>query len=274
METEIYHNILIHNSQLIDKNSVDTFDYSESLTIYEVIRLIDGIPLFFEDHLKRLHYSANLSGYEINLNDYEIYHSIKQLSIENQVLNGNIKLLFQFQNNQLTSFYCFFIKHNYPNELQYLNGVNVKLISVERQNPNAKIIDISYKQKLNSFIEDSLIYEALLVNKNGWITEGSKSNVFFLKNNLLFTAPKSLILPGITRKIVLKLANLAKVDIIEECVNQKDIRFYDAVFISGTSPKILPIASIDNYNFNVNHPLLKKIMDDYNFEIENYILKR
>ena len=271
MENEIYHNTLIYNSQLVDKSSVETFDYSENLTVYEVIRLIEGVPLFFEDHLKRLHYSANLSGYTINLTDYEIYHSIKQLSIENQVLNGNIKLLFQFQNNQLASFFCFFIKHNYPNELQYKNGVNVKLFSFERLNPNAKIVSIDSRQKSDSFIEDSLIYEALLVNKNGWITEGSRSNVFFLKNNLLFTSPKSLILPGITRKFVLKLANLASLDIVEECVNQKDIHFYDAVFLSGTSPKILPIASIENVSYNVDLPVIRKIMQDYDVEIEKYI---
>lgn len=274
MENEVNQNIFINNSQLVEKEHFDKYlNYNEGVIIYEVIRMINGIPLFFDEHLMRLHYSANLAGYCIRMNDSEITHSIKQLSIENQVFNGNIKLVFQFLNDKLSSFYCFFIKHSYPTELQYKNGVKVKFFPIERQNPNAKIVNSEYRNKTEEFVRENLIYEALLINKNGWITEGSKSNVFFIKNNFIFTAPKSMILSGITRQYVLKAANLRFVDVVEECVNQKDIGIYDAVFISGTSPKILPVSSIENINYNVEHPILLKIMSDYNDEITNYLDK-
>lgn len=273
MQNEIYHNILIHNSQLIDQNMINPVNYNEGIVVYEVIRMIEGIPLFVEDHLMRLHFSANLAGFKITMGDSEICHSIKQLSIENQIETGNIKILFQFLDNQLTSFYCFFIKHSYPTDLQYKNGINVKFLSFERLIPNAKIINTGFRKKTDGFINESLIYEAILLNKNGLITEGSKSNVFFIKGNLLFTAPKSMILPGITRDYVLKSAHLNSIDVIEECVNQKDIHLYDAAFISGTSPKILPVASIENVHYNVEHPIIKKLTEDYNEEIENYIRK-
>ncbi len=80
-----------------------------------------------------------------------------------------------------------------------------------------------------------------------------------------------MILEGITRKFVLKSAHLSFIDVIEECVNQKDIHLYDAAFISGTSPKILPVSSIENVNYDVNNPVLRKLMTDYNEEIERYI---
>ncbi len=273
MQSEIYHNTLIYNSQLVDKSFINNFSLNDGIVVYEVIRIIEGIPLFFEEHLMRLHFSANLTGNKIVMSDSEVSHSIHQLIIENQIFTGNIKLMLQFKNNGLVSFYCFFIKHNYPTDLQYENGVIVKLFQTERQNPNAKLINSNYKKETDLFINESLIYEALLVNKNGWVTEGSKSNVFFIKGNLLFTAPKSMILSGITRKFVLKSAHLSYIDVIEECVNQKDIQFYDAAFISGTSPKILPISSIENVSYNVNNPILRKMMADYNEEIENYIRK-
>lgn len=271
MLNEIYHNTIIYNSQLVDENIIKTINFNDGIVVYEVIRIVESVPLFFEDHMMRLHFSANLTKNKISISDSEIFHSIKQLIIENQVFNGNVKLLIQFKNNGLHSFYCFFIKHNYPTDLQYENGVLVKLFPTERQNPNAKLINTNYKKETESFINESLIYEALLVNKNGWITEGSKSNVFFIKGNLLFTAPKSMILEGITRKFVLKSAHLSFIDVIEECVNQKDIHLYDAAFISGTSPKILPVSSIENVNYDVNNPVLRKLMTDYNEEIERYI---
>ncbi len=219
MKTEICHNVFICNSQLMGKSAINLINYNKGTFVYEVIRIIDGVPLFLEDHLMRLHYSANLAGFNINISNSEINNSIKQLSIENQVFNGNIKLLFQFKDNEQMLFLCFFIKHNYPSDLQYKNGVKVMLHSTERTNPNAKLINSKLRQTTNDIIDEKMVYEVLLVNKNAWITEGSKSNVFFIKGNLLFTAPKTMVLPGITRKFIMKTAHLSGIDVFEGCVH-------------------------------------------------------
>ncbi len=271
MKNEVYHTIFICNSQLMEKNAIDLIRYYDGTVVYEVIRVIDGIPLFMEDHLLRLHNSANLAGFYIAMSDSEIINSIKQLTIENQVFNGNIKLLFQYKEHQPLQFFCFFIHHYYPSELQYKNGVKVMLYEAERKNPNAKLSHNELHQATENEIFNKKIYEVLYVNKNAWITEGSKSNVFFIKGDILYTAPKKFILPGITRKFVLKLANLAGIEVVEECIHQKNIDQYDAAFISGTSPKILPISFIENIKYNVNHPLMEKLIKDYNEEIDNYI---
>jgi len=273
MQNEISEKILIYNSQLIDNNQLNKFYADDGKFVYEVIRIINRIPLFVEDHLMRLHFSANLAGFNLNISDSQILNSILQLVHENQVDNGNIKILIQFHENQLTSFYCYFINHNYPTEIQYKNGVKVKLFSSERSNPNAKILNKKLRHQTDTYIHKNSIYEVLLVNRNGWITEGSKSNVFFIKGNLIFTAPKSMILPGITRQYVLKSAHLSFFEVIEECVNKSDINIYDAAFISGTSPKILAINSIDDITFDVNNKVLQKIVKDYNNEIEKYLMK-
>ena len=273
MKNEVYHNIFIFNSQLMEKNAIDSMNYSDGIVVYEVIRVIDGIPLFLEDHLMRLHYSANLAGFNIGITDSEINNSIKQLSIENQTFNGTVKLLFQYKGNQQLVFLCFYIKHNYPSDLQYKNGVKVILHTAERINPNAKLIHNELYETTEDIIAKKMVYEVLLVNKAGLITEGSKSNVFFIKENKLITAPTKLVLPGITRKFVLKIAQLSDIDVIEEAVHQNDIEKYDAAFLSGTSPKILPISSIGNVKYSVDHPLMGKLLKDYDEEIDNYIYR-
>ncbi len=273
MKNEAYHNVLIYNSQLMEKNAIDSISYNDGIVVYEVIRVIDGIPLFLEDHLIRLNYSANLAGFNIGISDTEINNSIKQLSVENQTFNGTVKLLFQYKGNQQISFLCFFIKHNYPSNLQYKNGVKVTLHNVERKNPNAKLLNTEFYETTEEIIAKKMVYEILFVNKSGGITEGSKSNVFFIRENRLITASKKLVLPGITRKIIMKIADLSGIEVIEECVHQKDIEKYDAAFLSGTSPKILPISSIGNTKYLVNHPLMQKLMVEYEEEIDNYIYR-
>ncbi|MEI6694501.1 MAG: aminotransferase class IV [Bacteroidota bacterium] len=271
MKNEVYNTTFICNSQLMEKNAADLIRYYDGTVVYEVIRVIDGIPLFMEDHLLRLHNSASLAGFFIAISDSEIINSIKQLTIENQIFNGNVKLLFQHKEHQPLQFLCFFIQHNYPNELQYKNGVKVRLYEAERKNPNAKLLHSKLHQASENEIHNNDIYEILYVNKNAWITEGSKSNVFFFKENVLYTAPKKMVLPGITRKYVIKYAHLSDINVVEESVHSKNIDQYDAAFISGTSPKILPISFIGSIKYNVNHPLLEKLMKDYDEEIENYI---
>ena len=271
MKTEIYHNVVIYNSQLMEKEAVNYNNFDDGDIVYEIIRLVNGIPLFLEDHLMRLYYSANIVGITIGITNSEIKNSIKQLSLENQSFNGNVKILFHCKKNGKVSFLCYFTKHNYPSVLQYKNGVEVLLYSAERNNPNAKIAKDVFRKTIDEILIKDKIYEVLLVNKNGLITEGSKSNVFFIKDNVLTTAPIRMVLPGITRKFVLKIAQLSNINVIEECVHKNDIDKYDAAFISGTSPKILAISSINDIQYNANNPLIQKLMKGYNEEIENYI---
>ncbi|MFZ4399860.1 MAG: aminotransferase class IV [Bacteroidales bacterium] len=273
MKNEIYHNILIYNSQLVEKDSIDEINLSDGVIVYEVIRVIDGIPLFLEDHMSRLNESANLAGFEININNVEINSSIRQLSIENQTLNGNIKLMFQFKKNHKLLFLCYFIKHNYPDDSEYQHGVKTILFTAERSNPLAKINDFEFRQITEEIISNKKVYEVLLVNRNGLITEGSKSNVFFIKDNIIYTAPENIILQGITRKYVIETAYYSQMEIVEKSVNKKDIKQFDSVFLTGTSPKILPVSSIGNINYDVNHPLLRKLMNEFEEEIDNYFYR-
>jgi len=276
IRSEILHNILIFNSQLKD---VSDFRYPEltqkSKVIYEVIRIINNVPLFLEDHLKRLYNSAELENSKILIKEFEIINSINQLVRENRIENGNIKIEIHFTSKIQSLFLIYFVKHYYPTEYQYENGVNVMIYQTERKNPNSKTLNLNYKRNLDTIVNDNLVYEVLLVTKDGFITEGSKSNVFFIKGQKLFTAPIDLVLPGITRKYIFDIAhNKLLIDIVEKCVNIKNISEFDSAFITGTSPKVLPINKINGKNFDVNNKVLREIMNNYNKLIDNYIFTK
>jgi len=117
------------------------------------------------------------------------------------------------------------------------------------------------------------LYEVLLVDRDGKITEGSRTNVVFVKGDEFYTAPASMVLEGITRKKVLDCLIYLGFSFVEEAVSVDKISDFDAVFLTGTSPKILPVMSIGDRVFDVNNKAIIRLIDSYNLMIQNYIRK-
>ncbi len=71
------------------------------------------------------------------------------------------------------------------------------------------------------------------------------------------------VLPGITRLKVIEIANDLNIDCIEENINYKSLQSYDGAFITGTSPKVLPVCKIDEITFDPEYPTISLIMQGY-----------
>nr|WP_090089753.1 aminotransferase class IV [Clostridium uliginosum] len=240
----------------------------DSKVVYEVLRIIDRKPLFLENHLARMKNSFNLINIEYCLNDDEIVKDINTLIEKNNKIEGNIKITYNVSEKLLR---IFFIKHSYPSELMYENGVKTILYFGERDNPNAKIINQSFRDKVNNKIKQNYAYEAILVDRNGYITEGSKSNIFMVKNNIILTSPVKSVLPGVTRGEIIKIANDNNIEVREIEYKYSDINKLQGMFICGTSPKILPINKVNDMDMNKDNKIIRKLMECYNNEIDDYI---
>ncbi len=244
--------------------------FNSDRSVYEVIRIIDGIALFLEDHFARLVSSIGMSSLHFEMDFPEFRHNITELVRLNQTENGNVKfVLAEFGKVNHWSFS--FIPHSYPDTNDYERGVNTELLFAERENPNAKIIQNIVRDKANQLIADQTIFEVLLVNRDGLITEGSRSNVFFVKGNRFYTAPAYQVLVGVTRLKVLECLTELGFTIVEEAVLASEINTFDAVFLTGTSPKVLPVRSVGKQVFNTQLPVVKELMNQYNNVIANYI---
>jgi branched-chain amino acid aminotransferase len=252
-------------------------DFNETMvssgkSIYEVIRVIDGVPLFLEKHLERLMNSVRISNLTLSLNASDIEKNILKLIEINEASEGNVKIVFNYVNDVNNKFIAYFINHNYPTVEQYENGVRAILFQGERNNPNAKIINLDFRNIVDREIKEKNVYEAILVDREGNVTEGSKSNIFMVKGNTVITAPKGLVLPGITRESILDVCINLGIEVKEQKVNFEDLRSMDGVFISGTSPKVLPVSDISSsVHFNTNNKIILSIMKAYDEKIENYI---
>lgn len=270
---EIKDKYFINNNQI--KNSVD-FNINEvsgTTSVYEVIRIIDGQPLFLKDHHERMLNSIKLSNLQLDILLNELIDHIKLLIKANNLINGNCKILVNKSLKSSKEIYCYSIKYNYPSVKEYQEGVITSIFKGIRENPNVKKVLLNFRNLVDSHIEKMNVYEAILIDNNSNITEGSRSNIFFIKDGCIYTPPQSVVLPGITRKYVFKICNNLKIPVIEKNISISTISEYESIFLSGTSPKVLPVKEIDVHNFSVNNLLLKQIMDSYDNEIITYFLR-
>jgi branched-chain amino acid aminotransferase len=263
------------NLVLTDNGWKDESEYSVSFfqsekTIYEVIRVIDGVALFLEYHFLRLQKSMRIQELELRMSLAEFKSHIEELCEKNHQLNGNIKFVYSFVRNE--EYWAFsFIPHNYPTQADYENGVPSDFLFAERQNPNAKVVQQEIRDKANQMIADKGLYEVLLVDRDGKITEGSRSNVFFVKSGVFYTAPASMILEGITRQKVFDCLKELGFAVVEEAVLKDEIGSFDAAFITGTSPKVLPLGSAGTQIFDVRNDAVSRLIESYNQMIQDYI---
>lgn len=240
--------------------------------IYEVVRVIDGVPLFVEKHLGRFRSSSRHLGYEVTINDSDLTGYIKTLSEINDCKNGNVKIIINNLDNINQDNYLFFIKSSYPTQSQVENGVSVMLYFGERHNPNAKSTDFSLREKINEEIAKKGVYEALLVSRDNTITEGSRSNVFFVKGEKVYTSPVSAVLPGVTRGYIMEICKGLNYEVIERPITLDFIEDIDGLFITGTSPQVLPVSMIDDKSIpSASNNIIRSIREAYEKAVEDYI---
>jgi len=240
--------------------------------VYEVLRVIDGVPLFWEDHFRRLLNSLAIARWDIYINQSIFTENVRKLIIANKLFHGNIKIEI-FQSGATHEIYFYFIPHHYPNSISYKNGVSVGMFKGERTNPNAKIHQYGLREKANQLIKEKGLFEVLLVDKYNQVTEGSRTNVFFLKKDVFYTSPDELVLPGVTRQKVIKCIHEMGGSLVKKVFDVSDLSDTDAVFLTGTSPKIVPVCKIDSFSFGVGHDKMRKLMVQYDQFIKCYVMR-
>jgi len=269
---ECLDNLFIHNGKITETSAFDDSFLKNPHYIYEVFRVIDGIALFLEDHLNRLKETCNLSEHCPGFSSGDIYRQVYEVIKANNFSFGNMKMVLYNDDQGNNHFLIYITSHQYPTPRQFENGVPVALFRGIRANPNAKVMDVRLRNATNLVKEEMEVYETLLVDDEGCITEGSRSNVFFIRNGKVITPPLQDVLPGITRKHIIEVCRNLSLPMVEEKVPARSIVVMEAVFISGTSRKVLPVNRIDNIEFDAHHPVTRQIRNAFNDVVEKYII--
>jgi branched-chain amino acid aminotransferase len=231
-------------------------------TIYEVLRVIDGMPLFEPEHTSRLMQSALSSGLE-DIQPEKLTNSMHRLIDANNGEDGNILccIISGKEGHHILSWY---VEHRYPTTEQYENGVILRTLKAIRKNPATKVWNAELRSKAAYLINSSTAYEVLLIDKKKNVTEGSRSNIFFIRGNSVYTPPENKVLKGITRQKVLQLCQDLGIQLHEKEIPLHEMPFYEAAFITGTSPGVLAVNAIEDHRFNTSNAVIKKLMAAYN----------
>ena len=224
-------------------------------------------PLFFEDHMERMAMSVKYHSHKMLATPRQMAEQIVMLRKNAGVKEANLKIVFNYRENE-SSYLLYFIEPLYPTRRQYREGVKTILYHAERENPEVKVINHRLRSSIYHRLILSDAYEALLVDTDGFVTEGSRSNIFFVKSGKLFTAPDHKVLGGITRKHVLDICSLNGIEVVMDSVHVDEIADFESVFMTGTSPMVLPVRLIDEITFRVDNPLVSRLLELYTMRVK------
>jgi branched-chain amino acid aminotransferase len=262
---------LFVNGELHPSCEAAIFDQIDGSSVYEVIKLIEGVPLFFEDHLARMQRSAALMGASIEKPPTQVRAEINKLVEKNGCAEINIKLVW-YPEKKGSIFLTYFVRQDFPDDGAYRRGVRTILYDAERRNPQIKAVKTSYRERFRALREGAGAYEALLVDDKGFISEGTRSNLFFLIDHQLCTPPSDAVLLGVTRQHVMTLCRVLEIDVQEKMLHKDDLNRIEAAFITGTTIDILPIGSIGRLHLaSVGHPVIQTITRAFTEKVSAYI---
>ena len=250
---------IVRNDSIVD---IQPLEVSKK-QVYEVIRFIDGLPVFFDEHFDRFLSSCALAGVSYGFDRELLAKLLVGLAQKNGVQSCNLKYLINVSEDSV-DFYAGFIGSHYPSDEMYRKGVSVGLLYEERNNPNAKILNQGLRSRADAAIADGGYYEVALVNHQQKITEGSRSNLFFIDGaGTVLTAPLGDVLGGITRQVILEELQRLNLPFVERTVGVDELGELMGGFISGTSPSVLPIAQIAEHQLSVPIPIVEVISQCY-----------
>jgi len=148
--------------------------------------------------------------------------------------------------------------------ITFPQGSKVCTIKIERPIPDIKTTQILPSILARQKMYQQKCHECFFVNNKNEITEGSVSNVFFVKKDKIYTPPLKSCLPGTMQQKIFTLCYKNNIPIFEKEINYKDLNKYTEAFWTNAIVKIVPIKKIDKINFMCIGTLTKKIIKLFN----------
>lgn len=281
MEPKVYINGKLYPK---DEAKISVFDhgllYGDG--VFEGIRCYNGNVFKFSEHIDRLYDSARAISMEIQLTKDELKDAVINTLKANNLKDSYIRLVvtrgvgklglnpFNCAESQIIIITDFI--QLYSKEL-YEKGLNAIIVSTIRNHSNAlnpNIKSLNYLNNILAKIEciNAGATEGIMLNKDGYVAEGTGDNIFIVKNNEVLTPHASAgILIGITRNVVMELAKEAGMTVREEQLTQNDLYNADECFLTGTAAEIIPVVNLDGRKIASGKPgkvtlsLLKKYQE-------------
>jgi branched-chain amino acid aminotransferase len=252
------------------------------LGIFEGIRCYetDKGPAIFrlEEHVQRLFKSAHIFMLQIPFSEEEIAKAIietikvnklKECYIRPLVYIGNGGMGLYVKDNPIKVAIAVWPWGSYLGDDGISNGIRVKTSSFVRSHVNsnmarAKVCGYYVTSQLAKKEAISCGFqEALFLDTEGYVSEGSGENVFIARKDSIKTTPLTSILEGITRESVMRIARDEGIAVTESRFTRDEVYICDEAFFTGTAAEITPIIELDSRSIGTGKPgkITKHIQD-------------
>jgi branched-chain amino acid aminotransferase len=250
----------------------------EGVRAYETA---EGAAIFrLQEHTKRLFNSAKILGMKLPYTQDEINQAHIDVVKANNLHScyfrpmayyGAAKLGVAPQADDVQVILAAWPWGAYLGEEGMKRGIRVRVSSFTRHHPNIHMI----KAKANGNYLNSILAnteatrdgydEAILLDAQGYVAEGSGENIFVVNEGKLYTPALDVALDGITRKSVIAIAEEMGLPVIEKRITRDELYAADEVFFTGTAAEVTPIREIDNREIGIGErgPITTEIQQRY-----------
>ena len=254
------------------------FLYGDS--IYEVTDAIDGVPIFLEEHLDRLWISANKINLEINYLRSEIRHELQKCLEALNTKRAYIRIIITrgvgditLSTKEATSNNLVIITSEMKDNPSWWYDQGVEVIIANTRRTAKETVDPSVKS--GNYLNNVMAYneavkrgafDAIMLNQQGNVTEGTTSNIWVIKDGVFMTPPlKSGLLGGITRAKVIEILKSHSISFEEKLMTENDLKTADEMFLSSSTRRLIPIIKVDDSLISNGRPgkLTLDLLDKY-----------
>ena len=210
--------------------------------IFETLRTYKGEIWEMNEHLERLYESARMRGWELTWKPEEIAKIVEKTVRRNNYTESRIRITITPGVKQPTLFVWVQPLEKLPASA-YTRGVSAITFPLERPFPQMKTTSMQPLLVARAEMLKKKTFEALLINRKGYITEGTWTNVFIVKKKTIIT-PRLGGLLGTTRRMVLKLAR-PLFRIKQRDITRRELMNADECFLTNAPKGIIPLVRVD-----------------------------
>ena len=233
--------------------------------VFEGVRAYDtnqGTAIFrLKEHNQRLFNSAKILGIAAPYQPQELYEVQKEILRKNNFDSAYLRPMFFYGAEGMglradrLKVHCIVAAWQwgtYLGEENIAHGIRVKTSSFARHHVNVAMC----RAKANGYYINSILAlqevlrsgydEALMLDTEGYVSEGSGENIFIVKDGVLYTPDLCSVLDGITRQTVIELAHNQDLRVVEKRITRDEVYIADEAFFTGTAAEVMPIRELDN----------------------------
>jgi branched-subunit amino acid aminotransferase/4-amino-4-deoxychorismate lyase len=252
---------------------IDDINFAYGFGVYETLKLRNGVLYFPDRHAERLRHSAEIIELEHPFSREEIETAVVELARANGIRDANVKMLLigspKVDGTEGAHLYVFLLNPLFPPRELYRYGAQTVCFEGERRYPQSKSLDMLTSTLAYRAARRADAYDALLVNRDGEITEGTRTNVFYTDGTTVFEPPSDQSLLGVTKLTLREVLSERGIDVIERPLLQSEVGSWTGYFLTSTSSKVIPVSGIEDHSFGIPE-LTREVMRVYDAFLEEY----